>query len=934
VVNSTHMNSHEGRAVIGGCNASSAYDLRETRLHKIRLVGSLFLMSLLTTALNAQSSNSGGSQNSVSQSPSVLDCADPLMASSLQCSASNQGEFNQNQGEFNPNQALQLRNTTSPPNGNYSDIEQLSRQGTGRYPTQQLQFPPEPLTEFQNFVISTSGKSLPIYGADLFRRVPSTFAPLDMTPVPSDYVIGPGDELRIRVWGQVNFAVNVRVDRSGEIFLPQVGTVHIAGIPSSGLVEHLRDAIGRVYHNFDLTADLGQIRSIQVYMSGEARRPGVYTVSSLSTLVDALFASGGPSVQGSLRHIQLRRGSTVITVFDLYDLLIDGDKSKDVKLESGDVIFIPPVGALAAVLGSVKHPAIYELLAGEPLSGLLSNAGGVSSVAAEARVSIERIEEHNNRHAMEVAYDANGLATQVADGDLVRVYSIVPKYQKTVTLRGNTANPGRFAWHSGMHISELIPDKESLITRNYWWRRARLGLPAPEELDLPTPPVVQVGQNQIPCQSQSPYQNPSLNLNPFQNPDQSQSQNSTQNPCFNQDQNLNPFLNQDQGQYLNQYQNQNPNQSPNQNPNQSSYQNQSQNLSAQQRASGSSLGAAEIAAASGRFPGTQQRNVIRELAPEIDWDYAVIERLDADTLKSIVLPFDLGKLVLQHDTSQDIELQAGDVVSIFSQADFRVPIAHQTKQVTLDGELAHAGVYTAQEGETLRHLVERAGGLTPNAYLYGSEFTRETTRAVQQARIDEYVQSLGMQIERSNLALAASAASSPQDLASGAAAQTNEQNLLASLRQIRATGRIVLTFAPDSQGINTIPDVPLEDGDFFLIPPVPASVNVVGAVYDQNSFLYVRGSKVGTFLRYAGGANRDGDLKHEFVIRANGDVVSEERGKGIWRGGDFNDLPMHPGDTIVIPEKTFRTSALRNFIDYSQLFSQFALGAAALSVLK
>jgi protein involved in polysaccharide export with SLBB domain len=915
--------------VIGDCNASSAYDLRASRIRKIGQIGVFFLISSLTTALHAQSTNPGGSQSSGTQSPSALDCTDPLMANSSQCSGSNQGEFNQNQGEFNPNLPPQGRTTSFPPNGNYSDIEQLSRQGTGRYPTQQQQLPPEPLTEFQNFVISTSGKSLTIYGADLFRRVPSTFAPLDMTPVPSDYVIGPGDELRIRAWGQVSLSVNVRVDRSGEVFLPQVGSVHIAGIPSSGLEAHLREAIGRVYRNFDLTADLGQIRSIQVYVSGEARRPGVYTVSSLSTLVDALFASGGPSVQGSLRHIQLRRGSSVVTDFDLYNLLIDGDKSKDVKLESGDVIFIPPVGPQAAVLGSVKHPAIYELLAGEPLSALLANAGGASAVAAEARISIERIEEHNNRQAMEVAYDTSGLATQVADGDLVRVYSIVPKYQKTVTLRGNTANPGRFAWHAGMHISDLIPDKDSLITRNYWWRRARLGLPAPEELDMPTPPLIRVGQNQIPCQNQNATQNQSS----YQSQGNDQNQNLSQNPCMNSDQSQNPYLNQDQGQYLNQYQNQNPYQSSGQNP----YQNQSpnQNLTAQQRASGSSLGAAETTAASGRFLGNMQRNVIRELAPEIDWDYAVIERLDPYTLKSIVIPFDLGKLVLQRDTSQDLELQPGDVVSIFSQADFRVPIAHQTKQITLDGEFAHAGVYTAQEGETLRHLVERAGGLTPNAYLYGSEFTRETTRAVQQARIDEYVQSLGMQIERSNLALAASAASSAQDLASGAAAQTNEQSLLASLKQIRATGRIVLRFAPDSASGSDIPDLTLEDGDFFVIPPVPASVNVVGAVYDQNSFLYARGAKVGTFLRYAGGANRDGDRKHAFIIRANGDVVSEEKAKGLWSGtNEFDKLPMHPGDTIVVPEKTFRSSALRNFIDYSQLFSQFALGAAALSVLK
>jgi hypothetical protein len=204
---------------------------------------------------------------------------------------------------------------------------------------------------------------------------------------------------------------------------------------------------------------------------------------------------------------------------------------------------------------------------------------------------------------------------------------------------------------------------------------------------------------------------------------------------------------------------------------------------------------------------------------------------------------------------------------------------------------------------------------------------------VQQARIDEYVQSLGMQIQRGNLALAASAVSSPQDLASGAAAQSGEQSLLTSLRQIRATGRIVLRFAPENDNIDSIPDLPVEDGDSFMVPSLPASVNVVGAVYDQNSFLYGRGARVGTYLRFAGGSNRDGDRKHEFVIRANGEVVSRERSKGLW-ANDFENLRLYPGDTIVVPEKTYRSSALRGVIDWSQLFSQFALGAAALSVLK
>ena len=759
---------------------------------------------------------------------------------------------------------------------------------------------------------------MPVYGANLFQGAPSTFAPVDLAPVPTDYVIGPGDELRIRIWGQISISSNVRVDRSGDIYLPQVGEVHVAGLAFSELEPHLRQAVGRVYHNFDLTVDVGQIRAIQVYVSGEARRPGVYTVSSLSTLVDALFSSGGPSIEGSLRAIELRRGGSVVTRFDLYDLLIRGDKTKDAKLLSGDVIFIPPVASEAAVVGSVRNPAIYELQPQETLSGLLKDAGDASAVAAEARVSIERIDEHRDRHAMEVAYDTTGLATPLADGDLIRVYSIVPRYQKTVTLRGNTANPGRFAWHDGMRVSELIPDKESLITRDYWWGRAQLGLPAPEFepvsgfADLRQPadnhplalPQARLrtsspsGVNQLgmgPEASSTPQGPPSSAVDQYG----AQSQNGAQPAELGTQQGL-PGLG------------------------------QASPPSAQQRISSAPLASQELASPS-QTSLSALRNNVRITAPEIDWDYAVIERLDPEALKTELLPFDLGKLVLQHDSTQDLALEPGDVVTIFSQADVNVPVAEQTKLVRLEGEFVHAGVYTVRPGETLRHLVERAGGLTQNAYLYASEFTRASTRAVQQARIDEYVQSLSLAIQRNVVNLASSPVA--QGLAGGTVAQGSEQSLLASLRQIRATGRIVLPLQPSSLGVESLPDIALEDGDRFVVPHVPAAVNVVGAVLDQNSFLYSEGLRAGGYLRQAGGTSRDADRQREFIIRADGEVVSRETSSGPW-GNEFNSLHIYPGDTIVVPEKIYKPSPLYGIMNWSQMFSQLALGAAALNVVQ
>ncbi len=869
-------------------------------------------------------------------------CADPAMADSPQCL--DQGSAQNSMGISQGQMQMPAGSVVSSPNLNYSDTEALTRQRTGQPAGQRTGqntvLPPEPLTEFQRFVASTTGQVLPIYGASLFRTAPSTFAPLDMTPVPSDYVLGPDDELRIRVWGQVNFQSNVRVDRSGEIYLPQVGPVHVAGLKDSELDGHLRSAIGRVYRNFDLTADVGQIRAIQVYVSGQAQKPGMYTISSLSTLLDAIFASGGPTVQGSLRNIEVRRNGASVTDFDLYQLLVHGDKSKDVKLQSGDVIFIPPVAAQVALTGSVRHAGIYELKTNETLDELLQDAGGASATAAEGRISLERIDAHKSREAMEVAYDQTGLATQLADGDIVRVYSIVPQYQKTVIVRGNLANPGRFAWHEGMHVSELIPDKESLVTRDYWWKRAQLGLPEPEfqpllENDNLYQPsgagAVTVNRNglmRLGGMSQTsqtygvlnqPYGavgQPAGSLNSTQLP---ATQAGAQTPQASLAQESpSAFLGQDglpQDSSMVQGQTGYP---------------QDQQLGADQRAASSSLAVEEV---NGSTPPQwrQHRNRVEKLAPEIDWNYAVIERQDPETLKAKLISFDLGKLVQQHDATQDLELQPGDVVTIFSEADIRVPLGQQTKFVHLEGEFVHAGVYSVKPGETLRDLVARAGGITPNAYLYGSEFTRESTRAVQQARLDEYVQSLDVRIQHSNLALAASSAVS-QDTTTGLQAQASERELLGRLRQIRATGRIVLEFKPNSSGGASVPALALEDGDRFIIPSVPASVNVVGAVYDQNSFLYARQKRVGTYLLLAGGPTADADRKRTFVIRADGEVISYKATKGLW-GNDFENLRMNPGDTIVVPEKTFKPSPLRGALDYTQLFSQVALGAASLTYL-
>jgi protein involved in polysaccharide export with SLBB domain len=687
--------------------------------------------------------------------------------------------------------------------------------------------PEPPPTEFQEFVASSVGRKLQIYGLNLFDHVPTTFAPVDRIPVTDDYVIGPGDEILLRVWGQIDLNGKLVVDRGGEVFLPKVGALSVAGLQYQQLPDYFRSALGRVFRNFDLTVSLGQLRSIQVFVVGQARRPGSYTVSSLCTLVNALFASGGPASGGSMRHIQLKRNNRPVTEFDFYDLLLRGDKSADAKLLPGDVIYIPPAGPSIAIAGSVNVPAIYELRNRTTLGGAVEMAGGLATTADGQKAVVERIDDHNIRRVEDFPLDKPGLEREIKDGDVVRIFSLSPHFENAVTLRGNVARPGRTEWHSGMRLKDVIPNQEALVTRDYWHAINSAAEDMDEKGDL------------------------------------------------------------------------------------------------QSRRQGTSGWAATEATTA------KLRNQITRNAPEINWDYAVIQRLNPQDLTTRLVPFDLGKLVLEGDEQNNLALEPGDIIAIFSQNDLAVPLEKQSKFVRLEGEFRTAGVYRAEAGENFRHLVARVGGFTPNAYLYGAQFTRESVRIDQQKGIDRMIETLEQDISRNALA---PSGVSPEEVADNRAKLEAQRQLVEKLRDIKATGRVVLDLKPDSTTVSDLPEIALEDGDRFVVPYRPSTVELLGAVYNKNSFLYQRAGRVDDYLKRAGGPTRDADASRMFVIRADGSVLSRQSVKGLWNGG-FTSLRVMPGDTIVVPERLTHGSFLRGLRDWSQVFSQFALGAAAIKVI-
>ena len=742
--------------------------------------------------------------------------------------------------------------------------------------------PPEADIEFQDFVRTSLGYRLEIFGESLFRNVPSTFAPVDRIPVTPDYLIGPGDELLVHAWGQIDVNYRAVVDRTGTIYIPKIGPISVAGVRYDQLNTYLKSVISRVFKNFELDVALGRLRAVQVFVVGQVRRPGSYTVSSLSTLVNALFASGGPSKRGSMRNIILKRQGKEITSFDLYDLIAFGDKSKDVQVLSGDVIFVPPVGRLVALAGSVNLPGVYELRGNDTLDEVLKYAGGFTTTASEQKAFVDRIDDHYVRHTAEFELSASGLKTELHDGDIVRFLHISPRFDNAITLRGNVALPGRYPWHPGMRVKDLIPSREALITQEFWKRQNSLAL-NPDDLTFKSRDEIDQDR-----QGAQDRRGPEAAPNQTGNQDQTSGQN--QIPASS----IPPGIANDV-----------------QRPR------QEDDLSAR-------VGRTEAQ----RIRQEALKNEVKRSAAEINWEYAVILRMNLEDLSTRLVPFNLGKAITG-DVSQNLVLQPGDVITIFSQSDMQVPSAQQTKFVRLEGEFHTAGVYQVEPGESLHALIARVGGLTPQAYLYGAEFTRESAREEQQKRLNDYTNDLEKSIERN---AGAQRSLTGDEAVAERQALEGQRRLVDKLRQLKATGRIVLELKPTSNDVDKLPDLVLEDGDRLLVPFKPAVVNVIGSVYNSNSFIFKPGKTVGDYLRLSGGPTRNGDKSRSFIIRADGTSIGSQGHNGLF-SNDFSQARLMPGDTVVVPEKLDKGVVLRGFKDWTQIISTFVIGAAAAKVL-
>ncbi len=689
-------------------------------------------------------------------------------------------------------------------------------------------------SEFQKFIANVTGKNLPVFGAEFFANAPSTFTPIHNIPVPSDYLLGPGDEVLVRGWGAVEIDYRATLDRNGLINLPSIGSIVLGGVKANEAENVIRRAVEKFYKGVTLNVTFGQLRAITVYVVGQARRPGTYTVSSLSTLVTALFASGGPNANGSMRHVQVKRGRNVVAELDLYAFIAKGDKSADVKLQDGDTLFIPTAAAYAALVGKVNSPAIYELHSPtDTVASLLDFAGGLPVTADPRRAFLERIDpqQRQPRTVEEFALDKDGLRKSLKNGDLLTITSITPEFANAVTLRGNVDQAIRAPFKQGMRVSDLIPNREYLITR------ASL---------------------------------------------------QQQNNSLLQGDNETKF--------------------------------------------GSNAGS--IAANIGN------------LMDPINWDYAVVERINRANLSVSLIPFNLGK-ALENPTGagnrinpENIALQAGDIVTIFSQSDVRVPIEKRRIFVRIEGEVNVPGVYQMNSGETLLGLLAKAGGPTSNAYLFGTEFYREQVRKEQEANLEKVMRRLETQLRNAQSKnIANSSAQVAVDAQLVEARRQSEaqaaNDALNRLKTLKPTGRITFGLEPTDRSFNKLPALKLENGDQLVIPNKPDFIHLYGAVNQESSVLWRPGLKVGEYLNRAG-PTESADIDNIFVIRADGSVLSSQTNS--WIINSISRAEVMPGDSIVVPEKLNKETMWTQFIagtkDWAQIFSGFGLGAAAIKTLK
>ncbi len=719
-------------------------------------------------------------------------------------------------------------------------------------------------------------KGLPRFGSDIFRPdvVGLSQFPIDL-PAGPEYVLGSGDTVTLDIWGGVTQKLTRTVDREGRISLPEAGPVVVAGLSLAQAQKLIQAKLEPQYRNANVDVAVTRVRTVRIYVVGDVQRPGAYDISALSTPLNALYAAGGPTPTGSLRVVKHMRGSRLLGEMDLYDLLLHGVRQGIEHLEPGDTILVPPVGALVAVSGSVRRPAIYELLADTQLADVLEMAGGVPVSASMDNIKVERIEAHSKRVMLDVKLQGGGSELPlrqtvgsfwVKDGDRVSVAPILPYSDRTIYLQGHIYHPGSFAYRDGMQVTDLIHSYQDVLPEPA--THAEIVRLQPPDFH---PVTIEFNLANVLAGDAT------VTLQQF-----------------------------DTVRIFGRYEVDAPKVAiygdvirPGIYP----------------------MSAGMTASALVQMAGGFKRSAFRDSASLSSYVVENGQRVEMEQQTVRV-----GAAVAG-EHSADARLKPGDVLTIL-----QIPgWSDIGRSVTIRGEVLYPGNYGINEGEKLSAFLKRVGGFRESAYPEGIVVEREDVRKIEEQGRQELIHRL----ESTGATIPVSPNTTGQDQAAVVqAVLQQQQQAIARLRSQPPVGRLVVTITKDiSEWENTPDDILLRAGDSITVPKRPNFVLSYGQVYNANAITYQPGKTAGWYLKQAGGPTQLANKKGIYVIRANGGVVSAGGTSDLFSGGVLN-TKMHPGDVLVVPEKFVTgSSTWKTTLETASFLASLAIAAAAVAHL-
>ena len=736
-------------------------------------------------------------------------------------------------------------------------------------------------------LVATGPEALKPFGYDLFEGVPSTFAPVSDIQVPVGYLVGPGDTLDVQLYGNQPEQYELTVERDGRINFPKLGPIMVSGMTFDAARAAIEARVAKQLVGSRVSITMGDLRSIRVFVLGEAEKPGSYTVSGLSTMTNALFVSGGVKKIGSLRNIELKRNGRLVSTLDLYDLLLRGDTSGDQQLLPGDVIFIPPIGNTVSVYGAVRRPAIYELKNEKSMDEAVALAGGMLPDADAEHGQLERILPSQLHETLNIDLRTPAARLVTLDnGDKLRVPEILPTLENSVLLSGHVYRPGQFEYRPGLRLSDVLPSLDELKPEaDIHYVMIRREIPKEARIEVLSADLKRALSSR--GSGADPELRPRDQIMVF-------------NLSAGREQILEPIV-------------------------------KDLELQATPDAPEQLVSIDGRVKAPGRYPLEPAMHVsdliraggsLEDAAYQGQAELTRYSIVNGDARQTELIAVDLA--AIRHgDLKADLLLKPYDTLVIKP-----IPMWMEPGIIEIRGEVRFPGKYPIHQGETLHSVLVRAGGFTDASFPYGALFIREELKKREKDQLDLLANRL--QTDLAALSLEAISSSAVSTTGGGGGASASQgllvgQQLLEQLRDAKPVGRLVI----DAEGVlkgrpGGPEDVIVRDGDKLVIPKKTEEITILGEVQSPTSHVYEPGLTRDEYIAKSGGTTQNADRKRIYVVRANGDVVAGFR-TGWFRRSQR--MEMRPGDTIVVPIDTERVRALPLWVAITTIIYNLAIGA-------